>query len=162
MDEFANDPVDDPADEFRSRRSLVLQRRAAHPTPADEGELAGEAASDPSLPTTGWRGRRQPPNLVQWRGGRGGRWEKGQKGGNRVSSSGRGEGSIEEVRWVRRGWKEARGEHDGAGNADVHRASHGEEGKEGCRERQNLGLRNGEEWGSSGRRVEAVKRKVVA
>src|SRR2546423_8146796 len=26
----------------------------------------------------------------------------------------------------------------------------------------NLGLRNGEEWGSSGRRVEAVKRKVVA
>src|SRR5438105_6056735 len=62
-------------------------------------------------------------------GGRGGRWEKGQKGGNRVSSSGRGEGSIEEGRWVRRGWKEARGEHDGAGNADVHRASHGEEGR---------------------------------
>src|SRR5216684_386295 len=40
----------------------------ATPPPADEGEIAGEAASDPPLPTTGSGGRRQPRSSVQLRG----------------------------------------------------------------------------------------------
>ena len=53
----------------------------ATPPPADEGEIAGEAAPDPSLPTTGSRGRGQPRSLVQLAGGGVASWEEGQKGG---------------------------------------------------------------------------------
>ncbi len=55
----------------RASRCIYAEVLAA-PPPDYEGEIWGEAASDPSLPTTGWRGRRQPPNLVQNGGGRGG------------------------------------------------------------------------------------------
>ena len=41
----------------------------ATPPPADEGEIEGEATPDPSLPTTGSRGRGQPRSLVQGAGG---------------------------------------------------------------------------------------------
>ena len=44
-------------------------KELATPPPADEVEIAGEAAPDPSLPTTGSRGRRQPRSLVQLAGG---------------------------------------------------------------------------------------------
>src|SRR2546430_13675498 len=71
--------MDDQGDDFRSGGFLVLQRRAAPPPPADEGEIAGEAPSDPSLPTTGWRGRRQPPNLVQLAGGGVASWNEVRK-----------------------------------------------------------------------------------
>ena len=50
----------------------------ATPPPADEGEIEAEAASDPSLPTTGSRGRGQPRSLVQLAGGGVASWE-GQK-----------------------------------------------------------------------------------
>ena len=46
-----------------------MQQDLATPLPADEGEIAGEAAPDPSLPTTGSRGRGQPRSLVQLAGG---------------------------------------------------------------------------------------------
>src|SRR5205807_9978114 len=52
----------------------------ATPPPADEGEIAGEAAPDPSLPTTGSRGRGQPRSLVQIGGGRGGQLGGGSEG----------------------------------------------------------------------------------
>src|SRR6266849_5217227 len=52
----------------------------ATPPPANEGEISGEAAPDPSLPTTGSRGRGQPRSLVQWAGGGVASWEEGQKG----------------------------------------------------------------------------------
>src|SRR5437870_5260660 len=70
-----------------TRQLMSLERRSpwfsgkelATPPPADEGEIAGAAASDPSLPTTGWRGRKQPPNLVQMAGGGVTSWEESQK-----------------------------------------------------------------------------------
>jgi len=52
MHELANHLADEMSDEFASRKSLVLWGRAATPPPADGGDVAGEAASDPSLPTT--------------------------------------------------------------------------------------------------------------
>jgi len=52
MYEFANYPADETANEFGSQKPLILWGRAGHPAPADEGEIGGEAASDPSLPTT--------------------------------------------------------------------------------------------------------------
>jgi len=55
-------------------------KELATPPPADEGEIAAEAAPDPSLPTTGSRGRRQPRSLVQLAGGGVASWEEGQKG----------------------------------------------------------------------------------
>ena len=55
----------------------------ATPPPADEGEVVGEAAPDPSLPTTGSRGRVQPRNLVQLAeaGGQLGGWSEGTSRG---------------------------------------------------------------------------------
>jgi hypothetical protein len=64
---------------FDHGSSWFRREELATPPPADEGEIAGEAPSDPSLPTTGWRGRRQPPNLVQMVGGGVASWEEGQK-----------------------------------------------------------------------------------
>src|SRR6266403_1922956 len=64
----------------------------ATPPPAVGGEIAGEAASDPSLPTTGWRGRRQPPNLVQLAGAG---WPEGTRFRKRAAVG-------QELRW---GWK---------------------------------------------------------
>ena len=70
-------------------RQLMSLERGSHwfcgkelatPPPADEGEIAGEAAPDPSLPTTGSRGRGQPRSLVQMAGGGVASWEEGQKG----------------------------------------------------------------------------------
>ncbi len=66
---------------------MSLERRSpwfwgkelATPPPADEGEVAGEAAPDPSLPTTGSRGRWQPRSLVQLAGGGVASWKQGQK-----------------------------------------------------------------------------------
>ena len=54
---------------------------SATPPPADQSEIEGEAAPDPSLPTTGSRGRGQPRSLVQLAGGGVASWEEGQKGG---------------------------------------------------------------------------------
>ena len=52
----------------------------ATPAPAYEGDIESEAAPDPSLPTTGSRGRGQPRSLVQLAGGGVASWEEGQKG----------------------------------------------------------------------------------
>jgi len=52
---------------------------ATPPPPANEGDVEGEAASDPSLPTTRWRGRRQPRNSVQLAGGGVASWKEDQK-----------------------------------------------------------------------------------
>ena len=52
----------------------------ATPPPADQGEIEGEAAPDPSLPTTGSRGRGQPRSLVQLAGGGVASWDEGQNG----------------------------------------------------------------------------------
>ncbi len=49
----------------------------ATPPPADEGEIEGEATPDPSLPTTGSRGRGQPRSLVQGAGGGVASWRRG-------------------------------------------------------------------------------------
>jgi hypothetical protein len=76
-----------------TRQLMSLERRSpwfsgkelATPPPADEGEIAGEAAPDPSLPTTGSRGRGQPRSLVQLAGGGVASWEEGQKGDRWVS-----------------------------------------------------------------------------
>src|ERR1700694_4044273 len=65
-----------------SRTTLLMRRRTsfdygssrfrdeelATPPPAVQGGIVGEAASDPSLPTTGWRDRRHPRTVVNWRG----------------------------------------------------------------------------------------------
>src|SRR5467141_1749049 len=67
-----------------TRRLMSLERRSpwfcgkelATPPPADEGEIAGEAAPDPSLPTTGSRGRGQPRSLVQGAGGGVASWRR--------------------------------------------------------------------------------------
>ena len=58
------------------RRLMSLERGSpwfcgeelATPPPADEGEIAGEAASDPSLPTTWMEGSEAPPSLVHLAG----------------------------------------------------------------------------------------------
>ena len=60
-------------------------KELATPPPADEVEIAGEAAPDPSLPTTGSRGRGQPRSLVQLAGGGVASWEEGQKGDRWIS-----------------------------------------------------------------------------
>ena len=52
LHEFADDLADEFADDFGSRKSLVRNGTAGHPPPAEVGEIQGEAASDPSLPTT--------------------------------------------------------------------------------------------------------------
>ncbi len=53
---------------FDHGSSWFCREELATPPPANEGDVEGEAASDPSLPTTGWRGRRQPRSLVQFGG----------------------------------------------------------------------------------------------
>ena len=57
---------------FDHGSSWFCREELATPPPAVEGEIAGEAGPDPSLPTTGSRGRRQARSLVQGAGGRGG------------------------------------------------------------------------------------------
>ena len=52
----------------------------ATPPPADHGEIEGEAAPEPSLPTTGSRVRGQPRSLVQAAGGGVARLGEGSKG----------------------------------------------------------------------------------
>ena len=70
----------------RQRMSLSAAIRWIHgrelstPPPANEGDNAGEAGPDPSLPTTGSRGRVQPRSLVQGAGGGVASWEKGSEG----------------------------------------------------------------------------------
>src|SRR6266436_8702518 len=76
-----------------TRQLMSLERRSpwfcgkelATPPPADEGEITGEAAPDPSLPTTGSRGRGQPRSLVQLAGGGVASWEEGRKGDRWIS-----------------------------------------------------------------------------
>jgi len=65
---------------FDHGSSWFCREELATPPPADEGELAGDTGPDPSLPTTGSRGRGQPRSLVQLAGGGVARGEEGQKG----------------------------------------------------------------------------------
>ena len=103
--------------------------------PADEGEIAGEAAPDPSLPTTGWRGRRQPPNLVKMAGGGVVSWEgtgRTSEIGKRTRESGRGKGEEESE-----GKRERKaGEEGGRGRGRGKRETKaGDESGEGKREK---------------------------
>ena len=80
---------------FDPGSSWFCREELATPPPADEGEIAGEAAPDPSLPTTGSRGRGQPRSLVQGAGGGVASWEKGswEQGKKKILGLGReGEG----------------------------------------------------------------------
>ena len=65
---------------FDHGSSWFCREELATPPPADEGEIAGEAASDPSLPTTRSRGRGQPRSLVQLAGGGVASWGGGSEG----------------------------------------------------------------------------------
>jgi len=65
---------------FNHGSSWFCREELATPPPADEGEIEGEAGPDPSLPTTGSRGRGQPRSLVQLAGGGVASWEEGQNG----------------------------------------------------------------------------------
>src|ERR1700694_5363066 len=72
-----------------SRTTLLMRRRTsfdygssrfrdeelATPPPAVQGGIVGEAASAPSLPTTGWRGRGHPRHLGQLAGGGVASWD---------------------------------------------------------------------------------------
>src|SRR5262245_10145493 len=75
MYEFANHPAHEAADEFRARKSRFYGEEPATPPPAHEGDIGFEAGPDPSLPTTGSRGRGQPRSLVQGAGGGVASWE---------------------------------------------------------------------------------------
>ena len=53
---------------FDHGSAWFCREELATPPPADEGEIEGEAAPDPSLPTTGSRDRGSPLNKIQERG----------------------------------------------------------------------------------------------
>jgi hypothetical protein len=72
---------------FSHGSSWSCREELATPPAADEGEIEGEASPDPSLPTTGWRGRRQPRNLVQMAGGGVASWNEVQEESSVVRSS---------------------------------------------------------------------------
>src|SRR5437868_14193527 len=54
---------------FDHGSSWFCRGELATPAPAVQGEIAGEAGPDPSLPTTGSRGRGRPRSLGQLAGG---------------------------------------------------------------------------------------------